>query len=149
MQSVYTTLVNLNLDKQFTVTTAHLLAILEASYPSSSSICCVRILGKKLRCTGEGFHRSVEGLRYSGKECLMPLMSLGFIAHCARFLVFLLLASAFFLPRRSSCDGSMEKENNSIVGIEFEGEKTLAEHGVANREYRSNSGKDELDCAYL
>ncbi|KAL6987551.1 hypothetical protein U1Q18_013295 [Sarracenia purpurea var. burkii] len=36
MQSVYTALVNLNLEKQVTITTAHSLAILEASYPPSS-----------------------------------------------------------------------------------------------------------------
>lgn len=36
MQSVHTALVNLGLDKQVTVTTAHSLAILETSYPPSS-----------------------------------------------------------------------------------------------------------------
>ncbi|KAB2001772.1 hypothetical protein ERO13_D11G017800v2 [Gossypium hirsutum] len=36
MQSVHTALVNLGLDKQVTVTTAHSLSILEASYPPSS-----------------------------------------------------------------------------------------------------------------
>ncbi|XP_057462684.1 glucan endo-1,3-beta-glucosidase 11-like [Actinidia eriantha] len=36
MQSIHTALVNLNLDKQVSVTTAHSLAVLEASYPPSS-----------------------------------------------------------------------------------------------------------------
>lgn len=61
MNSVHTALVNLNLDKQVTVTTAHQLGVLETSYPPSSGTfrrdlkgCIVQILDFHVK-TGSSF----------------------------------------------------------------------------------------------
>lgn len=92
MQSIHTALINLKLDRQVTVTTAHSLAILETSYPPSSG----------------AFREDLKG-------CLSPILD--FLSKtCSPFLI---NAYPFFAykanPKQISLDFVLFQPNDGIV----------------------------------
>ncbi|CAH1451608.1 unnamed protein product [Lactuca virosa] len=92
MQSIHTALINLNMDRQVTVTTAHSLAILETSYPPSAG----------------AFREDLKG-------CLSPILD--FLSKtCSPFLI---NAYPFFAykanPKQISLDFVLFQPNDGIV----------------------------------